>query len=129
MKNFYELISTMKNGEVIKSKNTHNFRIRKDFGTLEYIDAEGNVDKSLGADGLVTQLDNMNLSTWEKEVEEEFVQVTDWNEIQRMFTSGDVVYVDGDKEEASRWTPVEEFSINDFDDLFRLTKFFKKVVR
>jgi hypothetical protein len=128
MGNFYEMIAEMKENETITTTG-HTFNIQKRMGVLKYVTDEGNVDTLHGNEGVVVQLDNMNRYDWKKAKKEEFVQLTDWNEIVQLFLDRETLYVDTTKEEANRWTPVDNFSIQDFDDIFRLTKFYKKVVR
>jgi hypothetical protein len=130
MGNFYEMIAEMKDKDIIKVKSggIYSFRIQKQDGVLYYIDSEGNTSKVHGKDGMVYCLDNMNGMEWVKVPKEEYVRLTDWNEIAEMFNSSETLYVGMEKEEINRWSEVDTIGITDFDDIFDVKKFYKKVV-
>ncbi|MDF2010224.1 hypothetical protein [Priestia megaterium] len=121
MGNFFEIAKELKEGQVATSR--FSTAITKVRGSIRHCDEEGNLDRSTGKEGYVTNVEFLNKFTWE--VQDEFIQI-DLNETAKRLHERLPVYIDGQKKRISALRDVSDEGIRDFEDAFVLTKYYKK---
>ncbi len=121
MGNLYEMMGKMKDGDVITSE-FFSTDITRRSGAFYYSDGK-KVLFGWGSDGFLTAYDHLEMHEWK--LKDEYVEI-DFNEVAERINACEDVFIDSAKRKIGRFTELSDTSIRDFDDIFRLTKFYKK---
>lgn len=127
MGNLFEILKKMKDGEIITGTAGYVSDIKKDRGAFIHVNEEGETLTHYGTNGYLINFDGYNVGTWKiKKDEPEYIEI-DLLEVKARLQAGKVVYMDHDKKEIYRYTDLaDDWSINDFEDVFVLTAYYKK---